>query len=340
MPTITKPSLHMAVNTRTGTGAAFNVTGVGFQPDLVISKGRSGATGWVWSNSVVGTGKYLSSNSTAAEVTDAQAVTAFNSDGFSGGTAAILNTNAATYVDYMFKGGGAAVSNTSGSITSSVSANTTAGISIVTYTGTGANATVGHGLGVAPKLIIVRNRTPVAFPSGEAWAVQHVNLTSGAYKLSLNATSAQSSVPTIWNSTLAGATTFSVGTNTETNESGRGMLALCFAEVEGFSKIGRYTGNADANGTFVYCGFEPRWVLVKGSSGTGDWRLYDTARDTYNASGLTIYPNLANGEGDGRPSLDILSNGFKLRLSAYPNNAINFVFIAIAEAPQKYATAR
>jgi hypothetical protein len=118
------------------------------------------------------------------------------------------------------------------------------------------------------------------------------------------------------------------------------MLALCFAEVEGFSKIGRYTGNADANGTFVYCGFEPRWVLVKGSSGTGDWRLYDTARDTYNASGLTIYPNLANGEGDGRPSLDILSNGFKLRLSAYPNNAINFVFIAIAEAPQKYATAR
>lgn len=335
-PAILKGALHFNAKTRTGNGGTATVSGELFQPDLVWTKGRSGATDHAIYDSVRGVQKQLESNTTSAESTETTGLTAFNSDGFTAGALAQMNTNTATYIDWMFKGGGVAVSGTGTGGLSSVtySANTSAGISIVKATGNGTAGTITHGLGVAPKFIFAHALTN----AGANWRVYHSGI--GATKfLAINTTDAQTTNSTVWNDTAPTTSVFSVGTDGSINHAG-GAVFYCFAEVEGFSKIGSYVGNASTDGTFVYCGFKPRLVLVKGSSGVGDWRLYDTARDTYNASGLTIYPNLANGEGDGRPSLDITSNGFKLRLAAYPNNAIDFVFIAIADTSIKYATGR
>lgn len=340
-PAIIKPALHFNAKTRTGTGATYSVTGELFQPDLVWTKGRSGATDHALYDSVRGVQKQLESNTTTAESTEATGLTAFNSDGYTAGSLAQMNTNAATYIDWMFKAGGAAVSNTSGSITSSVSANTTAGISIVTYTGTGANATVGHGLGVAPKLVIAKNRSIVA-----AWRIHHTSLSSAANTLYFD-TSAQTAAATDWNSTFPTSTVFSLGSNNGINGNGNSCVALCFAEVEGFSKIGSYTGNADANGTFVYCGFKPRFILIRGTTAT-HWVMVDTARNTYNVVGYKVAANDASAEnfaslgGVTENTVDAVSNGFKARsVNGQTNNSgTTYIFYAIAEAPMKYATAR
>ena len=350
-PSIVNGANFMAATTYTGNAAARSlsnaVNSVSFQPDLVWIKSRTpGATSHALFDSVRGTTTYLSSNTTTTETTLAQSLTAFGADGFSLGTdATLVNANANSYVAWQWKAGGAAVSNTQGTITSQVSANTTAGFSVVTYTGTGVNATVGHGLGVAPKMVIVKNRDV----STENWNAWHTGLLNTATRIILNLTNAQDSAsPTIWNNNInPTSATFSIGTSVGTNGSTNKMVAYCFAEIAGFSRFGSYTGNGSTDGPFVFCGFRPRWVMVKAFSGANAgtmwWQIYDTSRDTYNVVSSYIEPNSAKVEtAASSPYLDVVSNGFKLRsANGYQNDTgYNYIFAAFAEVPSKYALAR
>jgi len=328
----------MAATLYTGTGASLavanTVNGVNFQPDFVWVKGRSGATDHALYDSVRGTTKDLISNATSAETTQATGLTAFGSTGFTVGALAKMNTSAATYVGWQWKAGGTAVSNTAGSITSSVSANTTAGFSVVTYMGTGANATVGHGLGVAPKMMIVKQRSAV-----NDWIVYHSVLGSGS-AVYLNLTNANAAA-TAWNSTSPTSSVFSVGTSNIINQSGQTYVAYCFSEVAGYSKFGSYTGNGSADGPFVFTNFQPRYILLKSTS-TGDWVTYDSSRNPYNVEDLYLYPNSSAAEaGSGTPRIDFLSNGFKIRNTGQSNvSGETIIYMAFASNPLKYSNAR
>ena len=331
----------MAATLYTGTGASQSinntVNGVSFQPDLVWAKNRSNVENHQIFDSVRGVNNALYPNLTNAAGTD-PGVTAFNSNGFSlGGT---NNTNAQTYVGWQWKAGGTAVSNTAGSITSSVSANPTAGFSVVTWTGNGSTSgvTIGHGLGVAPSMVILKSRTT----AGQDWLTYHVSVgnTKGMY---LNSTAAATTNSAYWNNTTPTSTVFTTTGNTSvSNQLGQNYITYCFAPVAGYSAFGSYTGNGSTDGPFVYCGFRPRYVMIKVSSGTtGDWELYDTSRDTYNASSKEIWANSSNAERSVIP-IDILSNGFKPRDSSSNTNGSGFTYIymAFAENPFKYANAR
>jgi hypothetical protein len=316
----------------TGTGSAMSITGVGFQPDWVWYKGRSFAYNHGLFDVVRGTSNFLQSNSTDAEQVTS-GVTAFDSDGFSLGSDAGGVGSGVTFVGWNWKANGAGVSNTAGSITSTVSANTTSGFSIVSYTGTGANATVGHGLGVAPKMVIFKNRDD----GTQEWDTYHIGLTDATYFIQLNSSNAQSNTNGTlrFNSTAPSSTLFSVGTSTTTNASGEDIIAYCFAEKKGFSKAFSYTGNGSADGVFTYCGFKPAFLLVK-STGADNWCMLDNKRDTFNVMDKRLFPNLSNAESTGVPTVvDFVSNGFKLRTSdsSFNLNGQSFIGFAIAEHP-------
>lgn len=340
-PTILKGNQYMDATTYTGNGSTQSLTNSGsFQPDLVWVKSRSNALDHKLTDSVRGVTKGLISDTTGAETTDTNGVTAFNAGGFSLGSDSNYNTNAYTYVGWQWKAGGAAVTNTSGSITSQVSSSPTAGFSVVTYTGTGANATVGHGLGVAPKYIIVKKRG-----SGGAgtygWYQYHASLTSAAYSILFD-TAAQSNTPTMWNSTAPSSTVFTVGTSNGSNENTQNYLAYCFAEVSGFSKFGSYTGNGSADGPFVFTGFRPRFVMIKRTDSTGSWRMLDTSRSSYNVSINEVLADSSAAEITNGISIDILSGGFKSRDASLQANASGgtYIYAAFAENPFKYSLAR
>ena len=322
-PALVKPSLFMDVNTRTGTGAAFNVTGKGFQPDLVWMKGRSGTTDHAIYDAVRTATKDLGSNLATDETTQAQGLTAFNSDGFSGGTLAKINTSAATYVDWMWKKGA------------------TSGIDVVSYTGNGANRTIAHALGVVPSMMIVKSRVTAGADTG--WAVYHSALANTEY-LKLETTAAKATGATYWNSTTPTSSVFSLGTAADTNTNNDTYINYLFAEVAGFSKFGSYVGNGIADGPFVFCGFRPRFILIKDASAETGWRIFDTARDTYNLSVKYFATNTTAAENPtaNTTDIDILSPGFKIRGDAGTINTSGevFVFAAFAEAPFKTARAR
>ena len=330
----------MAATTYTGTGASLavanTVNGVNFQPDFVWVKGRSGATDHALYDSVRGTTKDLVSNATSAETTQATGLTAFGSTGFTVGALAKMNTSAATYVGWQWKAGGAAVSNTSGSITSSVSVNVSAGFSVVTYTGTGTAGTIGHGLGVTPSRIIVKPR------SGTGDWIVYTNTTGAGNFLLLDTTAASAASTTKWNNTAPTSSVFSVGIDTTTNLVTTTYVAYCFAPVSGYSAFGNYTGNGSADGPFVYLGFRPRFLMLKRTDSTGDWHILDTSRDTYNVSGNVLYPNLSSAESGIVWTQDILSNGFKLRITGANENASGgtYIYAAFAENPFAYSNAR
>lgn len=339
-PTIAAGNTAMAVSTYNGTSASNTISNGVFQPDLVWIKSRSAATNHEITDAVRGTTKSLVSNSTAAEATDTNGLTAFTSTGFTVGSDSNYNngTGPATYVAWQWKGANGTVSNTSGSITSTVSANTTAGFSVVTYTGTGTNATVGHGLGVAPNMIIVKARNA----SGQSWVVYNSNFaTPGTGYLYLDSTQAVTTAATLWNSTAATSTVFSVGTNAQTNGNGTTYVAYCFAVVAGYSAFGSYTGNGSADGPFVFTGFRPRWLMIKRTDSTGFWYMTDSARDTYNPESLWLVANGSNAETSFTQE-DFLSNGFKLRNTNADWNASGgtYIYAAFAENPFKYALAR
>jgi len=328
--TINKGSSYFNTVLYTGTGASNARTGVGFKPDLVWIKGRSGATDHGLYDAVRGVQKQLESNNTDTETTEATGLTAFGSDGFTVGALAQLNTSSATYVAWNWLGANTTVSNTSGSITSTVSANTTSGFSIVSYTGNGTGgATIGHGLGSTPKMMIVRNRTV-----GSNWRIYHASL-GNTQGMQFDTTAASTNI-IFWNNTSPTSTLFTVGNGTTVNSSAVTYIAYCFAEVKGFSKFGSYVGNSSADGTFVYTGFKPAFVMVKNTNyvtGT-DWFMLDNKRNTNNVENLYLSPNLSAAEATGVET-DFLSNGFKLRHSstAMNNSSYTYIYMAFADSP-------
>jgi hypothetical protein len=333
---------YMAATTYTGTGASQTISnavnGVSFQPDFVWIKSRSAATDHALYDVIRGTQARLESNTTDAEVTSDNGLTAFGTSGFTVNTLAQVNTNAATYVGWQWKANGTAVSNTAGSITSQVSANTTSGFAVVTYTGTGANATVGHGLGVAPSFIITKNRAFATY-----WLAYHVSLGNTQY-ICPNATDAVATSAGAWNNTSPTSTVFSLGSTNPSNYSGNTQVAYCFAAIAGYSAFGSYTGNGSTDGPFIYTGFRPRYFFVKRTDTTGSWWIEDTARSPYNVAPNLLQANAFDAEVVGSSSeyYDILSNGFKARNSAAPLNASGgtYIYAAFCESPFTNALAR
>jgi hypothetical protein len=339
--TIVKGNTVMDATLYTGNGSTQTITNAaGFKPDLVWAKSRSGTN---WNNlydSVRGVNKALYSNDTFQEFTDTNLLTSFNSNGFSIGNSAVLNTNGATLVGWQWQAGqGSSSSNTNGSITSTVSVNASAGFSVVTYTGTGANATVGHGLGVAPSLVIAKGRgTQVATSD---WATYHASL-GNTQRIWLNLTNAAGTNSTYWNNTSPTSTTFSLGSEGTVNGLLATYVAYCWTPIAGYSSFGSYSGNGSTDGPMVYTGFLPRWVMVKRTDSTGNWDLYDTARSPYNAMDLELFPNSSSAEYDGDRYFDFLSNGFKPRTTVSDINAsgATYIYVAFATTPFKNSLAR
>lgn len=337
MPAIVNGSQYMQAVLYTGTGATLTISGLNFQPDFVWIKSRSAATDHKLTDSVRGVTKALVSNSTAAETTDSTGITTFNSDGFTLGASSTYNNSGATYVAWCWKAGGTAVTNTAGSISSQVSANTTSGFAVVTYTGTGANATVGHGLGVAPSMVICKSRGT----AGTNWGVWHTSLTAYSYFVQLNTTAAQATAANAMQA-LPSSTVLSLGSSSIFNDAAT-MVAYCFAPIAGYSAFGSYTGNGSADGPFVYCGFRPRFLLVKRTDAASyPWVIFDTARSTYNVITSELYPNASSAEANSSNDFDIVSNGFKCRISAAAYNASSgtYIYAAFAENPFQNALAR
>jgi hypothetical protein len=306
-----------------------------FKPDLVWVKSRSQTYSHYLFDSVRGTGaKGISSNLTSAEGADAgTSISSFNSNGYtiSAGDA-ISDTSA---VAWQWQAGqGTTTVNTSGATSSNVSVNSTAGFSVVTYTGTGANTTIGHGLSSAPKMVIVKNKGAAV-----AWAAWHTSIANTQY-LVLNTDAAVATGATWWNSTTPTSSVISVGTSTSTNASGNTYVAYCWAEIAGFSKFGSYTGNGSADGPFIYTGFRPKFVLVKNSQTGGSWVIHDTSRNTYNVADSTLYPNYSNAEASADAPFDILSNGFKFRGTGVNDSGETHIYMAYAENPFKNSNAR
>ena len=319
---IVKPSVYF--DTELWSSVDTSIDTLDFQPDWVWIKSRTNADTQVLFDAVRGVTKRLSSSGDAAESTRTDELTAFNSDGFTIGTGDNVNRASNNYVAWNWKaGGGQGSSNTDGSInTTYTSVNTTAGFSIVTYTGTGSNATIGHGLGVAPKMIIIKARN-----YAKDWTVYHASLGNGKW-LELNGTAAEQTNSNRWNNTSPTNQVFTVGVDSGVNGSGYTYVAYCFAEKTGYSKFGSYTGNGNANGTFVYTGFKPAFVLTKKSSGSGNsWRMFDNKRPGFNSNSFKfMHANLNNAEDSG-DVMDLDSNGFKIRTTSNDQNTSGATYI-------------
>jgi hypothetical protein len=320
----------------TGNSTNRSITGVGFQPDFTWIKRRDPADSHYLFDSVRGATKYLSSDLTAAETTNTFSLTSFDSDGVSLGISSTVNSNTNPFVAWNWKANGAGVTNTAGSITSTVSANTTSGFSVVTYTGNGTvGATRGHGLGVAPSMILVKGRSNV-----DNWHVYHSALgnTGGLF---INSTSGFVASSFFWNDTSPSSTVFTTSSGSSNNSNGVTYVAYCFAEVPGYSRFGSYTGNGSADGPFVFCGFRPAYVMVKRSDNSYDWWIFDDTRSPNNAVNKYLAANSADAENT-FDIMDFTANGFKIRNGSQGWNGSGgtIIFMAFAEAPQKFALAR
>ena len=328
--TIKKPSDYFNTKLYTGTGASQSITGVGFQPDLNWTKDRNATENHSLTDAVRGATKRLFSNTTGAESINVASLTSFDSDGFTVGGAGTHGTNGNNYVSWNWLANGTGVSNTDGSITSTVSANTTSGFSIISRTGTGSVGTVGHGLGSVPKMIITKK-----ISASDNWGVYHSSLGATKY-LVLNDTSSVGTSTSPFNNTEPTSSVFTVGTGTTWNGSGETFIDYCFAEKKGFSKAFSYTGNGSSDGSFCYLGFRPAFIMIKGTSIYSDWGIWDNKRPEYNVVNLTLQPHKDNAEvvSVGR-DIDILSNGFKGRgtSSSMNSSGATYVGIAFAESP-------
>lgn len=345
MPAITKPNQHFDATLYTGTGSnGLTVTNGGFQPDLIWLKSRNAAYYHNVLDSVRGAGVRLFSNLADAE-SDNDCQSSFDSSGFTlNADAGGVNNSTTTYVAWQWKAGGTAVTNTSGTITSQVSANPTAGFSIVTWAGDSNNsATVGHGLGAVPAMIICKERNGTDY-----WHIKHKSMST-----TVNAffqTNTLYSAATVGdgvlgdlssNTTFGFATAGSPGNVVAVNESGKNNIAYCWSEVPGFSAFGIYTGNGSTNGPFIYTGFKPRFLMVKRTDSTNDWAIFDSAREPNNQMIKGLKPNTSDAEYSGYNYRDFLSNGFKFTNADSDTNATNgtYIYAAFAEAPFKFANA-
>ncbi len=330
-----------------GNDDATRTFNIGFPPDWTWFKVRNqSGYGHQLYDSSRGVHKYLQSNVAGTEQTSTEGVTSFNTNGnLVIGTNAFLNEAGSNGVIWNWKAnGGTTSSNTDGSITSTVQANTTAGFSIVTYTGrAGATDTIGHGLGVVPAMYIVKRREAFGTPN---WAVYNKGTDASSpqnYFTRLDTTVGRQLSSTMWNNTAPTSSVFSIGTSNLSNYN-QTFVAYCFAEVEGYSKFGSYTGNGNNNGTFVFTGFRPAFIMTKRTNDTSNWVIQDSVRQTFNPSDAWLRPNTNDAEGTTSPDLDVdfVSNGFKIRNNGTDNNidGSTYTYMAFAEAPFKYANAR
>ena len=335
--TIDDPSAHYQTQLYTGNGSTQSITNGGnsdLQPDFVWIKSRSDSSFNAWTDSTRGTSKRLYSNSTSGEESHTDRVTAFNSDGFSLGGSSLVNTNNYNYAAWQWKAnGGTTAANSDGSLASVVQADTTAGFSIVTWTGAGGARTVGHGLGVAPDVIIVKNRS-----TSTQWGVWHKDLADTDNNLRINSTSAEID-DALWNDTVPTSSVFSISSAAEVSND---SIAYCFAEKQGYSKFGKYTGNGSVYGPFVYTGFKPAFVMIKNASAAESWVVYDSTRNPRNPTDLKFSPDTADSENDTSAiggtaynNINILSNGFKcVKNNAATNGSGNtLIYMAFAENP-------
>ena len=328
--TINKSSDYFNTKLYTGNGSTNAITGVDFQPDFVWIKNRDDVHGHQLYDVIRGVTKRLSSNNTGAEATDSTGLTSFDSDGFTVGSETAVNANTENIVAWNWLGANGTASNTDGSITSTVSANTTSGFSIVSYTGTGSVATIGHGLNAVPKMIISKS-----LANGEHWGTYHASLGNGKV-IALNSTDGSITNSAYWNNTSPTTSVWSVGTSPLTNHP-HASIAYCFAEKKGFSKFGSYIGNGSTDGTFVYTGFKPSFILSKRTDVSGqNWTIWDNKRSSsnFNPTDKILHPNVSNTENTADDT-DFLSNGFKLRATALGMNASgsSYIYMAFAEVP-------
>ena len=328
--TINKSSLHMNTKLFTGTGSENAITGIGFQPDWVWFKSRTNTEHHKLYDAVRGVQKTLYSNLDNASYTDAQSLKSFGSDGYTVGTESAINGNGQSIVSWNWKANGQGSANTDGTINSTyTSANTTSGFSIIQYTGTGSAGTVGHGLDQTLDAVIVKKTS-----GDEDWNVWFRAetpkigiLNDGAAFYSPGAAGING--PTITSDVVG------LGTSATANGSGATYVAYCFAEKQGYSKFGSYVGNGNADGSFIYTGFKPAFVIIKESNGTNSWQMWDNKRPGYNLTDKYLQPNTTSAEISGNNQIDILSTGIKLRSSNTANNGNgqSFIYMAFAESP-------
>ena len=342
----------MGVYTSINDGTAY------FQPTIYTGNGNNGKVitnygnsnlqpDWLWgkcrnltqNHNVFDTSRGLSSrltaDQTAAANSDSTTITAVSSDGFTLGSSNNLNNADDDFVVWQWKAnGGTTSSNSSGSITSTVQANTTAGFSIVTYTGTGSNATIGHGLGTAPQTVLIKKYGSGG--SARDW-IMYMEVLGNTKALMLNNADSVYTLADAFNSTSPTSTTFSIGTNGRCNDSGQGYIAYCFATKQGFSSFGSYIGNGNSDGPFIYTGFKPAWIMTKKTSGSGDWLMRDIKRFGFNGKWGDLYANNSQAENtnDSNTESDILSNGFKLRMNHANHNEDGgtYIYWAFADSP-------
>jgi len=341
--TIKNGAAYMAATLYTGNSSTQTITntvnGVSFQPDWIWAKNRttSGSNHRSF-DSVRGASKILYPSLTNSEDTNANGLTSFNSNGFSIGDASI-NDSGASFVAWQWKAGGTSASNTTGTITTTVSVGATQGFSVATYTGNGsAGATFGHGLGVAPSFVIVKERS-----NANGWLCYHISTGNTGY-LELDATLSFQTLSTVWNNTTPSSSVVTLGTVSNVNRNGGTFVAYCWAAVAGYSAFGSYTGNGSADGPFQYLGFRPRFLMVKNATNAYNWNIQDSGRNTYNPVNNQLYANLADAEyaaNSGNFLVDFLSNGFKVRgTGASGNNSGDtIIYMAFAENPFKNANA-
>ena len=349
--TIDDPSAYF--QTKLYTGNSTNNTAItndgnsDLQPDWIWAKSRTNAHYHDLRDSSRGIDERLVSNTNDAESTKDQSYVSFDSDGFTlgddtdgdGSALNTINTSSNNYVAWQWKAnGGTTTTNDAsatgvGTIDSVYQANTTAGFSIVTHTGSGSAGNIAHGLGAVPEWIVTKNRTD----SGQSWANYHASV-GAEYYLELDTTDAQETASSVWGDTTPSSTTFRVGgANGKNNASSKNYVTYCFTPIQGYSKFGSYTGNGNADGPFIYTGFKPAWVMFKATTGTENWGIFDNKRNTQTGNPRDIYlmPSASNADSSESDSVDFLSNGFKWRIdSGFRNgNGVNFIYMAFAESP-------
>jgi len=330
---IDKSSLHFNTVLYTGNASGNHaITGVNFRPDFLWIKPRDGNDHHrTHSPLLTGSDYFINTSHNGAEAQNAGCVSSFDTDGFTlNNSDSGWNANGTNYVSWSWKGAGSGSgsSNTDGSInTTATSVNTTAGISVSTYTGTGSTATIGHGLGAVPKFMLIKNRTD----GSTDWIVYHVALGNAAV-FHLNTTNNEQAASGVFNSTTPTSSLITLGTDSKSNGSSKNYICYAFAEKAGFSRFGVYRGNNNTDGTFVYTGFKPAWVLMKRNTAGASWSLVDTKRPGYNQTDKYLLPDTTATEQS--TALDILSHGFKLRTTGgNQNTSATYYFAAFAEAP-------
>ena len=328
--TINKHTDYFNTVTFTGNNSTQNITGVGFQPDWVWLKKRNGTANHHVVDAVRGVGYYLYPNLTNAQGGNGSSLlTAFGADGFTLDNGADSNGSGAEGVSWNWKANGQGSANTEGSInTTYTSVNTTAGFSIIKYTGSGSVGTIGHGLGAKPNVIFQKK-----LDSSAAWTVYHDKVSDNPAEkyLYLNSTAALGDYADHWNDTEPTSSLITLGTDTSVNGSGVANIIYAFTEKTGYSKFGSYRGNGSADGAFVYTGFRPQWILIKPISGTANWQIHDTHRDGYNVKNDNLAPNNDAAEADNQ-FMDILSNGFKLRSATYSASSTTYIYMAFGQS--------